>query len=298
MRKSLAWHWFIPRRSLIHTACHAILTAIRLQVRCPHSTFLHRASPFLAESYPAPNALPALYLTPMRVSLFSCFLYSYRCVARFLPLSSTRLPFNRAQSSCRYVALSLPLHCASRFSTARNLASCSCIARFLPLSHPRLPFQSLIIRLQVRCPLCTSLQRASPFSTIRNPATGPLPALYLTLSRVSLLKRSQNSYPRVACSPPLSTTHLPFQPLTIQLQVRHALSTSLRRASPFSQPLSYPATGPLPVLCLPPMRISFSTASCSATVMLPAVFFSPSPHLSSPLPSIWPLVRCPLSALL
>ena len=150
----------------------------------------------------------------------------------------------------------------------------------------------------MRCPLCTSLQSASPLSTIRNPATGSLPALYLTPSRVSLLKRSQNSYPRVACSPPLSNTHLPFQPLAIQLQVRHALSISLRRASPFSQPLSYPATGPLPVLCLSPMRISISTASCSATVVLPAVFFSPSPHLSFPLPSIWTLVRCPHSALL
>ena len=74
----------------------------------------------------------------------------------------------------------------TRFSHSHRLLSgYICVACSLPLSDALLPFTPLAIRLQVRCLLSTSVRCASPRHAASYPATGALPALYLSPTRFS-----------------------------------------------------------------------------------------------------------------
>ena len=116
----------------------------------------------------------------------------------------------------------------------------------------------------MHCPLSASLRRASPLSTAIDPATGVLQALYLSptlrspfhrypfgyrgfdrsLPLPDALRHSLMRIPPSHRYPlgrgyfdrylPLSDAHPPLPPLSIRLQERCMLSTSLRRASPLS----------------------------------------------------------------
>ena len=55
--------------------------AMRLPVRCTLSTSFRRASPISTACNTVKGALPALYLVPMRLSLFNCYLSPYMFTA-------------------------------------------------------------------------------------------------------------------------------------------------------------------------------------------------------------------------
>ena len=73
--------------------------------------------------------------------------------------------------------------------------------------------------LQVHRPLSASLRRAPPLSATVYPATGALPALQLSPTRISHFHRYQSGYVCVASSVPLSDVSLLIPPPSIWLQV-------------------------------------------------------------------------------
>ena len=152
-------------------------------MRCRLSTTLRRASPSSTAGQPSTCALPALYLSPTRFSLFHRWPASYRCVASSLTLTDALLPL-------------------------------------APLAS----------RLHVCCQLSTSHRRASPSCTAGQPATGALPALYLSPTRFSLLHRWPGGHRCFACSLPLSDALFPFTLLAIQRHAAILLYTSPSRS--------------------------------------------------------------------
>ena len=108
--------------------------------------------------------------------------YGYRCITRPLPLSDAHLLFPPLSIAVLPV---LNLGCASHKP---------------PLS----------IRLQVLCPISTSLGRAFPFSTALYPATGALHTLYFSPSRIFPFHRYLDGYRCAASSLPLCDAPLPF----------------------------------------------------------------------------------------
>ena len=114
----------------------------------------------------------------------------------------------------------------TRFSLLHHWpAGYRCVASSLPLTDALLPF------------------------TAGQPASGVLPAHYLSPTRFSLLHRWPAGYRCVASSLPLTEAILSLAPLARRLLVRCLLSTSLRCAFPFHT-ASYPATCSVPALYL------------------------------------------------
>ena len=161
-------------------------------------------------------------------------------------------PFHRYLSGYRCVARSLPLRRASALSTA--ICTATGALPVLYLSDTHLPF----------------------------PATGALPALYLSnaclsfhrhlscytfIVRALLLRRAfllSTTRLQVRCLLSTTDAHLPFPPLSVELQLPWTLSTSLTRISPFHRWLSdnrpstsFRSTTPFPTAGFP-VRGSFS----------------------------------------
>ena len=139
----------------------------------------------------------------------------------------------------------------------------------------------------MRCQLSTSFRCSSPFSSACNTATGALPALPLVPTHAPFFNGLQYGCRCVAHS----DAHLPFQLLTIRVQVHCTLSTSFRRASYISTTCNT-STGALPALYLVLVSsfirlqygyrcIASSPARSNDRLLLQRV-------------AIWLQVRCPL----
>ena len=123
------------------------------------SLALRRASLLSTAICPATGALPVLYISDVHLSLPPLSVrLQVRCS---LSASPTRIsPFQCSLSGYRCVARSPPLRRASPLSTASCRATGSLLAPCLSDVHISFPVLSL--RLQVHCPLSTSMTRLSP----------------------------------------------------------------------------------------------------------------------------------------
>ena len=101
--------------------------------------------------------------------------------------------------------------------------------------------------------LRASLRRACPFSTSIYAATGMLPALTTSDAHVPFPRLCIRL--RAGCLHSATDGHILVPLISFWLQVNRPLTTSLRRRSPLTSSI-YPATGTLPTLNLPVMRIS------------------------------------------
>ena len=136
---------------------HRYLSSYRFVAR---SLPLQRASVLSTAICPATGALPVIYISDAHLSFTPpSVLLQVRCS---FSASPTRIsPFHCSLSSYRCVARSPPLQRASPLSTASCRATGSLLALCLSDAHLSIP--ALSLRLQVHCPLSTSMTRISRF---------------------------------------------------------------------------------------------------------------------------------------